>query len=86
MLADLRNRLIQLQEDFDAYSLGARWLDQRFDYTSGDLDYKGAHSMHMAPMGDGGWYIWRYTWLAGDLVRIQGPLRGSWTDRALLKW
>lgn len=86
MLVEIRAKLIELQKDFDAYSLGARWNDQRFDYTSGDLDYRGANETHNAVITSESWYIWKYTYSGGDLVRIEGPLTGSWDGRASLGW
>jgi len=63
------------------------WLDQRMDYTSGDLDYRGITEAHKASEGASVWWIWKYTWDAGsNCTRIEGPLLGSWTDRASLAW
>jgi len=62
------------------------WKEKRFDYTSGDLDYKGFHEIHKTAEGEGTWSVWKYTYSSGDLVRIEGPLKGSWTGRAALDW
>jgi len=69
------------QGDIDAY-----WKDQRFDYTSGNLDYKGLHTVHKTAEGTATWEIWKYTWVSGNITRIEGPLTGSWTGRAALAW
>ena len=70
------------QGDLDAY-----WKDKRFDYTSGDLDYKGLSETHKASTAAGDlWNIWKYTWVSGNLTRIEGPLVDNWDDRATLSW
>ena len=69
------------QGDLDAY-----WKDQRLDYTSGDLDYKGANTVHKASEGATDWEVWKYTWVGVNCTRIEGPLDGSWTGRAALAW
>jgi hypothetical protein len=60
--------------------------DCRMDDTSGNLDYRGVHFEHKAATSSTDWEIWKYTWSSGDLVRIEGPLKGSWDDRAVLDW
>lgn len=63
------------------------WYDQRMDYTSGNLDYKGVSKIHTAGAGDDVWWIWKYTWDATpNCTRIEGPLLGNWTGRAALGW
>ena len=61
-------------------------LDTRMTYSSGDLQYKGIHATHKAATSDTSWLIWKYTWTASDLTRIEGPLEGSWDNRASLDW
>lgn len=72
-------------------------LDTRMDFDTTTftgkavLEYKGIHATHKALESDSSWLIWKYTWqlLAGsspDIVRIEGPLEGSWTGRASLAW
>ena len=70
----------------DGFEGSLYWKDQRFDYGSGDLDYKGIHFMHDAGGTDESWHIWKYSWSGGNLVRIEGPLVGTWTGRAALGW
>lgn len=63
------------------------WRDQRMDYTTGDLDYRGVSKIHKAGVGDDVWWIWKYTWDATpNCTRIEGPLFGNWTGRAALAW
>ena len=69
------------QGDLDAY-----WKDMRLDFTSGDLDYKGLHIVHGTAEGTATWFIWKYTWVGGNLTMKEGPLIGSWTGRAALSW
>jgi hypothetical protein len=62
------------------------WYDQRMDYTTGDLDYRGVSKIHKADVGDDVWWIWKYTWSGSNCERIEGPLIGNWTGRAALDW
>ena len=63
------------------------WKDQKFDYTSGDLDYKGLSVTHNAATDAGDlWSIWKYTWVGDNPTRIEGPIIGNWDDRAGLSW
>jgi hypothetical protein len=68
--------------------LGGIWHDQKFDYDiSSNLIYRGLHEMHKIGDSNTEWEIWKYTYNVGNNVtRIEGPLRGSWTDRAALAW
>jgi len=62
------------------------WKDQRYDYTSGNLDYKGSNVTHDAATDAETWYIWKYTWNGDNVERIEGPLIGAWDNRATLDW
>lgn len=62
------------------------WKQTRFDWTSGDLDYKGFNLVADASVDATDWYIWKYTWSGGSPTIIQGPLIGTWTGRAALSW
>ena len=67
--------------------LGGIWHDQKLAWdASSNLSYIGVHEMHNMPDSDENFEIWKYTWTSGNLARIEGPLRGSWTDRATLDW
>jgi hypothetical protein len=57
----------------------------KLDHTSGDLDYIGMH-LHKAATTDVNWKIWKFTWSAGKLTNIEGPLTGTWDGRASLSW
>ena len=70
---------IKLQADI-------QWLDRRFEWSSGDLAYKGLHLNRGASESDPGWYIWKYTWSNGNPIRIEGPIMGEWNNRASLSW
>lgn len=66
--------------------LDSTWLDTRFDYTSGDLDYKGSSETHNAPTSSGDhWHIWKYTWVDSNPTRIE-YLVGNWDNRATMDW
>ena len=68
-------------------SLNAYWKDVRHDYgVGGDLVYRGVHYEHKKATSDPFWEIWKYTWGADGITRIEGPLRGAWDDRATLDW
>lgn len=59
----------------------------KFDFTSGNLDYIGKNMRVKAGDGDADWMITKYNWSAGgEIDNIQGPLMGSWTNRAALSW
>lgn len=62
------------------------WKDKRFEYSSGDLIYKGVNVTHKAATDAATWYIWKYTWDGDDCTRIEGPLEGTWDNRASLAW
>jgi hypothetical protein len=66
--------------------LGAYWRDTRMEYTAGNLIYKGSSVHHNNSAGNTDWEIWKYTWDGDDLVRVEGPLPGSWTGKASLSW
>lgn len=63
------------------------WHDVKLYYDISDnLIYKCCHEMHKADDGDLGWEIWKYTWTGSNCDRIEGPLKGSVTNRATLEW
>lgn len=67
-------------------NLGAYWQDVRMEYSSGDLIYRGVHYLHNIETSDEEWEIWKYTWGADGLSRIEGPISAAWDDRATLEW
>ena len=62
------------------------WKDKRFDYSGADLIYMGVNRDQNASSGDPNWHIWKLTWSGTSLGRIQGPIIGSWDNRASLGW
>ena len=67
--------------------LDAYWRDVRLEYSDGNLIYRAANYFHDALTTDTNWEIWKYTWdISENLTRIEGPLPGSWDDRAALNW
>jgi hypothetical protein len=63
------------------------WKVQRFEYSSGDMIYKGVHETLGAATSDWGWRIWKFTWdMNGNPAMIEGPVLGPWDDRASLGW
>jgi hypothetical protein len=61
-------------------------MDTRMEYSAGNIIYKGIHATHKALTSNASWLIWKYTWTGDDLTRIEGPLEGSWDNRATLDW
>lgn len=55
----------------------------KFDWTSGNLDYKGVNVNADAADGDTDWLIYKYTWV-GDNPTVIQKKQGSWTGRSLL--
>lgn len=61
--------------------------DKRYDWTSGDLDYLGISIVEKASTSAGQlWWVKKFTWVAGKVTRVQGPLAGNWDNRATLGW
>jgi len=67
-------------------NLNAFWKDKRYDYSSGDLIYMGVCTYHDNATSEEDWEIWKFTYGADGIARIEGPLKGSWTGRASLAW
>jgi hypothetical protein len=65
---------------------GGYFKEARLDWTSGDIDYQGVNEVKGADEGATTWLIWKFTWAGGKPTRIEGPLEGSWTNRASLDW
>jgi hypothetical protein len=61
--------------------------ENRYDYDgSNQMIYHGIHETPGAATSDGTWLIWKLTYTSTNLTRIQGPLKGSWDNRASLAW
>lgn len=63
-------------------------VDKRFEYSGSNVIYMGKSTVHKAATSeDHLWDIYKFTWdLSGNCTRIEGPIRGNWTDRAALGW
>lgn len=62
------------------------WAQTRFDWTSGNLDYKGYNISATALSSATDWLIAKYTWdVSSKPIRIQ-VLQGSWSSKANLNW
>ena len=62
------------------------WKSKRYDWTSGDLDYKGFSHTFDAPTDAGDyWHIWKYMWVGG-LPTNEQLLIGNWDLRAAMGW
>lgn len=76
-LANLKLNLTQLES-----AAGIQYKEQRLDYdTDGNLTYKGLHLNYGASQSDTNWFVWKFTWTSGNLVRIQGPVITPWSER-----
>lgn len=53
----------------------------KFDWTTGNLDYKGVNANADADDGDTDWIIYKYTWVSSNPTVIL-KRTGSWTLRA----
>ena len=64
------------------------WKDKQYEYDeSGNCIYKGFHTTVNAGADTAGRYIWKYTYdVNGYSTRVQGPLIGTWTNKANLGW
>jgi YD repeat-containing protein len=67
---------------------GGYFDDCRYVYDANDnLIYMGFNLVHKTATSEADWYIWKYTYDASDnLTRKEGPLEGSWDNRASLAW
>jgi len=73
-------------DDIEKAVLETKWLDTRYDFTGGELTYKGRNVGHKAATSAATWYVTKYVYSGGDIVRIEGPLVGTWDGRAALAW
>lgn len=67
--------------------LNSWWKIQQYEY---DVDnnpiYIGKNAKHDSGDDESSWGIWKLTWTTGNLTLMEGPLTGSWDDRATLSW
>ena len=64
-------------------------MDQRYEWQGTEpalLIFKGIHPTHKALTSDTHWFIWKFSYSGGNMVRQEGPLEGSWDNRAGLGW
>ena len=66
----------------------ATFKSKQFDYDgSGNIIYMGEYPEAGVSYTNNGWYIKKFSYDAnGFLIRIEGPLRGSWSNREALDW
>ena len=57
-----------------------------FEYSGSDMIYRGINITHKAATSATNWVVWKYTYTTSLLVKIEGPLVGSWDGRAALDW
>lgn len=66
---------------------GAYFDDCRYAYDVNDnMIYMGFNLIHKAATSDSTWNVWKFTYSGSNLVRKEGPLEGSWDNRASLGW
>ena len=86
-LRELTGDLTVTLGDVEKLLAGNYWHDARYEYSGGNLIYTGLSTTHKAATDAGNlWWIWKYTWTSGDLVRREGPLNDDWDDRPGLSW
>ena len=61
-------------------------LAVRYSYSGGKVEYKGTHTLINPPVSDPDWVITKYSYTGNNLSLEQGPLVGSWDNRATLGW
>lgn len=59
-------------------------LQERWDWTSGDMDYHG-YASQGASDSDTVWFIEKWTWTSGNPT-LKQTAEGAWTDRASLTY
>ena len=63
------------------------WKDKRLAFDgSNNLIYLGVTRTLNVGTSDLHWWIYKFTWSGSNLARIQGPIEGSWDNRADLGW
>ena len=62
------------------------WKEQRYEFSGNNPIYKGLHTTIGAATSNTNWYIWKFTFTGNNPTRIQGPIVGSWDNRASLGW
>jgi len=67
---------------------GGYFSDCRYAYdASNNMIYMGYNRIHESATSDATWYIWKFTYDgSNNLIRKEGPLDGTWDNRASLSW
>ena len=81
----LSQKLTQIRNAQEKYAPIVQ-LCTRYSYLSGKMNYKGTHNTINPMTSDPNWAIFKYSYTGNDLVLEQGPIVGSWDDRASLAW
>ena len=66
--------------------LDAYWREVRRELSDGKLLYLGKHHIRNAALSDSRWEIWRYHYDGEDVIRVEGPIQGSWDGRSHIAW
>jgi len=66
--------------------LGTFWQVVRFEWAGANPLYKGCHYEAGAGTDDAEWEIWKFSLTGSDITLIEGPIKGSWDNRASLAW
>ena len=66
--------------------LDAYWREVRRELSDGKLLYLGKHHIRNASLSDSRWEIWRYHYDGEDVIRVEGPIQGSWDGRSHIAW
>lgn len=72
--------------DVERLLIGNYFNDVRYEYTGDELIYIGYNVVHKAAEAATTWVIFKLSYTSGNLVRKEGPLVGSWTDKGALAW
>ena len=67
-------------------NLDAYWREVRRELSDGKLLYLGKHHIRNAALSDSRWEIWRYHYDGEDVIRVEGPIQGSWDGRRHIAW
>ena len=71
--------------DIEALLAEYYWKRNKYDWTSGKLDYVGVNANANATEGSTDWQVFKYQWDGDNVIDVQTRV-GSWTNRASLGW
>ena len=67
--------------------LGLYWKIQKYDYSGGaNIIYIGRNAERESSDSDVTWAVWKLSYSGDNITSSEGPITGSWTDRADLDW